>query len=196
MIRSFKQYLVTGLRLCLAVLALAAVAPAGAQGAAPAAAVSGALSSYRVGPGDVLSIRVMGEDDLSVKGVRLTDAGTLFYPALGELNVRGMTIGELEALVTSRLKGRILLNPQVLVQVEEYRPFFITGMVKAPGSIAYQPGLNVNKAAALAGGFQERASMSKIFVVREGKREDQMEKVELDSPIYPGDFIIVRESFF
>ena len=68
------------------------------------------LSTYRVGPGDVLTIRVVGEDDLSREKARLTDAGTLFFPNLGELNVKGLTVGELETLITQRLKGRILLT--------------------------------------------------------------------------------------
>lgn len=117
-----------------------AFAQASAAQGAEAGDTQGALSSYRVGPGDVITVRVVGEDDLSVNKARLTDAGTVFFPALGEVQVRGLTIGELEALVIGRLKGRILVNPQVVVQVDEYRPFFITGMVQSPGSIAYRPG--------------------------------------------------------
>lgn len=179
-----------------------AVAPLAAANAQPSAAppqpmeVQAALSTYKVGPGDVISVRVVGEDELSLDKVRLTDAGTVFFPALGELQVGGLTVGELETLVTGRLRGRILVNPQVLVQVNEYRPFFINGMVQSPGSFPYQPGLNINKAAALAGGFHERASMSKIFIIREGRPSDEREKANLDTQIFPGDMIIVQESFF
>lgn len=178
------------------------VVPLATANAQPSAAapqpmeLQAALSTYKVGPGDVISVRVVGEDDLSLDKVRLTDAGTVFFPALGELRVGGLTVGELEALVTGRLRGRILVNPQVLVQINEYRPFFINGMVQSPGSFPYQPGINVNKAAALAGGFHERASMSKIFIVREGSPSEEREKANLDTPIYPGDMIIVQESFF
>lgn len=166
---------------------------------APVAAVgetSVSLSSYRLGPGDVVTVRVVGEDDLSVNKARLTDAGTVFFPALGEIQVRGLTIGELEALVVSRLKVRILVNPQVVVQVDEYRPFFINGMVQSPGSIPFRPGLDVSKAATLAGGFNERASMRKIFIVREGRASGERERASLDTPVFPGDMIIVEESFF
>lgn len=173
-----------------------AFAQASAAQGAEAGDTQGALSSYRVGPGDVITVRVVGEDDLSVNKARLTDAGTVFFPALGEVQVRGLTIGELEALVISRLKGRILVNPQVVVQVDEYRPFFITGMVQSPGSIAYRPGLDVSRAATLAGGFHERASMRRIFIVREGRASGERERANLDTPVYPGDMIIVEESFF
>jgi polysaccharide export outer membrane protein len=173
-----------------------AFAQAPAAPAAEAAETHSALSSYRVGPGDVITVRVVGEDDLSVNKARLTDAGTVSFPALGEIQVRGLTIGELEALVISRLKGRILVNPQVLVQVDEYRPFFITGMVNSPGSIVYRPGLDVGRAATLAGGFHERASLRKIFIVREGRASGERERANLDTPVYPGDMIVVEESFF
>lgn len=173
-----------------------AFAQASAAQGAEAGDTQGALSSYRVGPGDVITVRVVGEDDLSVNKARLTDAGTVFFPALGEVQVRGLTIGELEALVIGRLKGRILVNPQVVVQVDEYRPFFITGMVQSPGSIAYRPGLDVSRAATLAGGFHERASMRRIFIVREGRASGERERANLDTPVYPGDMIIVEESFF
>lgn len=191
----------------IAVLALCALAglplPLGSafarSPAPPVAEANGTraiLSSYRVGPGDVITVRVVGEDDLSVNKARLTDAGTVFFPALGEIQVRGLTIGELETLVIGRLKGRILVNPQVVVQVDEYRPFFINGMVQSPGSIPFRPGLDVSKAATLAGGFHERASMRKIFIVREGRASSERERAGLDTPVYPGDMIIVEESFF
>lgn len=181
------------LGLFLATVALAALA---APPAGDVKSTRAMVSSYRVGPGDIITIRVVGEDDLSREKIRLTDAGTLFFPSLGEIDVHGLTVGELETLVTNRLKGRILVNPQVLVQIDEYRPFFTSGMVGNPGSHPYQPGLNVGKAVALSGGFKERASMSGIYIVREGKPSDAQEKATVDTPVFPGDMIIVRESFF
>jgi polysaccharide export outer membrane protein len=54
----------------------------------------------------------------------------------------------------------------------------------------------VRKAVTIAGGFKERASLSKIFVVREGDPTNKPVKVDLNAPIYPGDMITVEESFF
>src|SRR5205085_12569859 len=73
------------------------------------------LSSYKLGSGDTISVRVLGEDDLKRERVRLSDAGTLSFPVLGEIRVKGMTVGALEQHITSGLKGRYLLNPQVTV---------------------------------------------------------------------------------
>ena len=155
-----------------------------------------ALSKYRLGSGDVISITVFGEDDLKKEKIRLTDAGTISYPVLGELHVRGKTVGDLEKMVTDGLRGRYLVNPRVSVSIDEYRPFFINGQVQKGGSYPYQPGLTIRKAVTIAGGFKERASLSKIFVVRDGDPSNTPVKVDLNTPIHPGDMITVEESFF
>jgi polysaccharide export outer membrane protein len=53
------------------------------------------LSSYKLGSGDMITIRVLGEDDLKREKIRLSDAGTLSFPVLGEVQVKGMTVGAL-----------------------------------------------------------------------------------------------------
>lgn len=157
---------------------------------------SSAYSSYRLGAGDVVNIRVFGEEDLSKEKIRLTDAGTVPYPVLGELRVLGMTVGDLERLITEGLKGRYLVNPRVSVQIDEYRPFYVNGMVDKPGGYPYQPGLTVRKAASLAGGFKERASSSKMYVIREGDKTQTPVKVDLNTLVGPGDILTIEESFF
>jgi polysaccharide export outer membrane protein len=154
------------------------------------------LSSYELSAGDVITIRVFGEEDLSRDKIRLSDAGTIPYPALGEIKARGLTIGELERRITAGLKDGYLVNPKVSVQIEEYRPFYINGMVEKPGGYPYQPGLTVLKASSLAGGFKERASFSKISIIRERDPKAAREKADLNTPVYPGDTVFVDESFF
>lgn len=185
-------------RLLMAVwLALGAVVALAQAGAAvEPTATREFLSSYKLGPGDVLTIRVFGEDDLSREKIRLTDTGTLFLPGAGEIVVLGKTLGEVERLAVERLKGRILVNPQVSVFVEEYRPFFINGMVDRPGGYPFQPGLTIRKAAALAGGFKERASLRKIFLIRATDPQQKPVNVDLNAVVLPGDIVTVEESFF
>jgi len=154
-----------------------------------------AASRYKLRPGDVISIRVFGEDDFTRDKVRLNDAGTISFPFLGELPVLDKTVGDIQEMLTQRLKGKYLVDPRVTVWIEEYRPIFVNGMVERPGAFPYQPGLNVRKAASLAGGFKERASMNKIFVVKEGDNQKPL-KVSVDTEIAPGDTIYVEESFF
>lgn len=154
------------------------------------------LSNYRLGPGDLVTVRVLGEEELSREKIRLSDTGTLSLPGAGEIAALGKTTGEVERMTIERLKGRILVNPQVSVFIEEYRPFFINGMVEKPGGYPFQPGLTVRKAAALAGGFKERASMRKIFLIREGDKNQQTVNVDLNAVVLPGDIVTVEESFF
>lgn len=181
-------------------IAFAADAPAGSGGEyalnPQAAARVSALSSYKLAAGDVISIRVLGEDEFTREKIRLTDAGTISYPAIGEIKVLGRTVGDLEAIIVGGLKGRILVNPRVSVQIDEYRPFYVNGMVDKPGGYPFQPGLTVRKAVSLAGGFKERASPSKIFVIREDDPSQKAQKVDLNTFIGPGDILTVEESFF
>ena len=152
-------------------------------------------SNYPLGVGDLISIQVFGEDDLSME-VRLNDAGTISYPFLGEIRARGLTISQLSDLITRQLADGYLVSPNVNVTVGEYRQFFIYGEVKSPGGYPYQPSLNLQKAVALAGGFSERASSSKFYVSREGKEDGRGQKAGLNTAINPGDIITIEESFF
>jgi polysaccharide export outer membrane protein len=194
-------FLASGALWLAAALLLAAVVPFAHADETPKARVNfedpdSVLSKYELAAGDVITIRVFGEDDLSRDKIKLTDAGTIPYPALGEIRALGLTISELERRITTGLKNGYLVNPRVSVQIEEYRPFYINGMVDKPGGYPYQPGLTVLKASSLAGGFKERASFSKISIIREKAPPAAREKATLNTPVYPGDTIFVDESFF
>src|ERR1700728_5192936 len=104
-----------------------------AAATAPAQATD---SDYRLAPGDRITIKVFGEEDLSMD-VRLNDTGRLNYPFLGELIVQGLTVAELEQLITHGLKGSYLRDPTVTVLIAEYRPFFVNGEVQKPGGFPY-----------------------------------------------------------
>lgn len=161
-----------------------------------AAGGGGLLSTYRLASGDVVSIRVLGEDDLKREKIRLSDAGTISFPIIGEIKVLGKRVAELEALIADGLRGKYLLNPVVSVTIEEYRPFFVNGQVEKSGAYPYQPGLTIRKAISLAGGFKERASKEKIFVIHEDDKTQTPVKVDQSALVRPGDIITVEESFF
>ena len=81
------------------------------------------------------------------------------------------------------------------VTITEYRPFYINGEVKKPGSYAYRKGLTVQKAVTLAGGFTERASTKSISL----KSEDDVTRtnsVLLNDAVKPGDVLTIGTSFF
>nr|WP_246261326.1 polysaccharide biosynthesis/export family protein [Alteromonas ponticola] len=153
------------------------------------------MSQYRLGVGDKISISVFGQPDLSLE-TRLPDIGKINYPFLGELELVGLTLSDVENLIFQGLKGDYLVNPSVAVTIIEYRPFFIDGEVKQPGGYPYQPGLSVNKAAALAGGYTERASRSDIQIVRQQNGKQVTLEVSVSELIQPGDVITVEQRFF
>lgn len=182
---------------CALIFGVLATQPAHAQAQPKAIPDSTSLlSTYQLAAGDVITIRVFGEDDLSREKVRLTDAGTIPYPVLGEVKALGLTIGAIETSITAGLNGRYLVNPRVSVTIEEYRPFYINGMVEKPGGYPFQPGLTVLKASSLAGGFKERASFSKISIIRENDPKAGPKKADINTAVNPGDTIFIEESFF
>src|SRR2546429_9796021 len=98
--------------------------------------------------------------------------------------------------MTRGIRGSALRGSAVTGSIAEYRPFFLYGEVQTPGGIPYQPNLTVERAIALAGGFTERASRTKIEVVRASDPKHKAMQVELSAPRFPRDLITVKQSFF
>ena len=118
------------------------------------------------------------------------------YHFFGEIKVTGLTPGQLAALIASKLKGDYLINPNVSVDIIEYRQFYVNGEVESPGGFAFQPGITVRKAISLAGGFNEFASKDKTNIIHDNDPNGEPIPVKLSEFILPGDIIIVEESFF
>ena len=150
---------------------------------------------YLLGTGDMVRIQVYDEKDLYLEA-RVSDTGTISYPFLGELKVKGLSLAKLEALITSRLKGDYLINPKVSIDMIEYRQFYVNGEIEDAGGFPYQPGLTVRKAISIAGGFKERASKDKIYIINDDSTTSEPIKVTLDDAVRPGDVITVEQSFF
>ncbi|MDM8557792.1 polysaccharide biosynthesis/export family protein [Candidatus Parabeggiatoa sp. HSG14] len=151
------------------------------------------LSNYRLNAGDLISIKVFGEEDFSVT-THLNETGTISYPFLGELNLADLTINQVEQLITSGLGKDYLVNPKLTVMVLEYQKIFVNGEVKNPGGYVFVPGLTVNKAISLAGGFTEKSSRDEISIIRSGKKKTGTpQSANLKTYMQPGDIIIVKE---
>ncbi len=154
--------------------------------------------SYTLNTGDHVQITVFEEPDLSIDAV-LDDTGAISFPLLGETNVRGLTPRELEAAITEGLRGRFLINPQVNVSIREYRPFFVRGEVANPGGYPFKPGLTLEKAVSIAGGFTSRASRKEFYIMSDDADENESGKgqpAQLNSRVRPGDVINIEQSFF
>ncbi len=150
---------------------------------------------YRVGSGDNLRITVFGQEDLS--GEFLVDgSGFLSMPLIGEVKAGGLTVREVEQAIVKKLKPDYLKNPSVSIGVLNYRPFYIIGEVKKPGSYPYVSGMTVVNAIALAGGYTYRARENKVLITRARNPERKKQRANHDTAVLPGDVIEVPERFF
>ncbi|MCP3688001.1 MAG: polysaccharide export protein [Gammaproteobacteria bacterium] len=149
--------------------------------------------SYRLGAGDLVNIVVYDEPDLSIE-TRLDSVGIISYPFIGDVRLAGQTVNEIKKQIVVGLKDGYLINPEVTVTITDYRQFFVNGRVKKPGGFAYQPGMTVQKAISLAGGFDTRADKDDIYLTRGEKGKGK--KTTLEAAVQPGDVVTVERGFF
>ncbi|WP_194436040.1 polysaccharide biosynthesis/export family protein [Vibrio fluminensis] len=150
--------------------------------------------TYIIGAGDKIQISVYGEEELSIEQLYINNSGRFEYPYLGEMVAVNKTPEQLKNEITQGLKGDYLISPKVRVSITEFRSIYVNGEVKKPGGYEYQPGLTVDKAIALAGGFTDRAARSKISISQAGSNDQK--NVNLSAKVLPGDIIVIDQSFF
>lgn len=155
--------------------------------------VFGASSEYQLGPGDEIEIFVFQEPELNVKA-KISQAGNINLPLIGQVNLEGLNSDEAKLKVEALYKDGYLVNPYVTLTVRQYRPFFIHGEVKNPGSYKYQAELTLEQAIALSGGLKDRASKSNWIVWR-GYPQVSF-NADKSTIVMPGDVIKIEKSFF
>jgi polysaccharide export outer membrane protein len=177
-------------RLCFRFFGVAlAVLAAGLSGLAVAQEV-------RLGPGDVVTISVYGQEDLSAR-VRISSDGKISFPLIGQVEIAGLLPIEAEAAIARRLsQGNFVENPQVNVFVEERvttasEMVTILGMVKQPGrfpveSASSEGAGTVIGLIALAGGLLNDAA-DYLILTREAGGKQQTLRVDLLDVLKSGD---------
>ena len=147
---------------------------------------------YALGPGDVLQITVYDQPDLTGT-YHISDSGSLAMPIIGALPAQGLTLQQLQRELIQRLQAKVVKAADVTLQVTEYRPFFILGEVKTPGSYPYVPNMTVLTAVAIAGGFTFRASQGEVSITRQTTGQPHEARAPRAARILPGDTIYVFE---
>ena len=139
----------------------AAGAPEAQQPAQPPAAVTG----YTIGPEDLLTITVFGEQELTNK-YRVEADGMITFPLIGRIPASGLTIREFQDRLASQLASGYIRNPQVRVEVDQYKSqsVFVIGEVRSPGKITMTGSMSLIEALALAGSPTSAASSELIVV--------------------------------
>jgi protein involved in polysaccharide export with SLBB domain len=161
---------------------------------APGAAADLVATTYRLGSGDRIKVTVFRHDDMAGE-FSLDGAGNFAMPLIGEVQAYGLTTSELVTKIQDKLKDGYLVDPQVSIEVLNYRPFYILGEVTRPGSYPFVNGMTVLNAVALAGGFGYRAKQED-FLLQRGGSNAQATEVGGDAAILPGDIVTVQERFF
>lgn len=154
------------------VVQAAEVLPQDIEAAAPAASgdagvIQQANQDYQVGIDDVLTISVIQPEQI------LTDAtvspdGSIAFPYIGNLNVKGQTISQIQDEIQKRLSDGYLRYPSVVVFLKESRSrkFFVYGAVNKPGPYPMENNDTVLRAISMAGGFTRFGSASRVKVLR------------------------------
>ncbi|MCY7296106.1 polysaccharide biosynthesis/export family protein [Alteromonas sp. a30] len=150
---------------------------------------------YILGAGDQIEIRVYGHPDLTTKSTLGSD-GFITFQFVGELPAQGLTVNQLSNRIQSGLADGYIVNPLVSINIVKYRNFYIQGEVERPGGYAFEPGINISKAIALAGGLTDRGSKNKIDLISQKAPDKKTESVALDTAVNAGDIIVVGQRFF
>lgn len=190
---------------------LAACSPRGravvSWGAGDEAGLAQARESVRsgiVGPGDVISVRVFQEPDLT-GDYRVEADGSLVFPFLDSVPVKDRTPGEIAEEIQTRLSHGWIQAPVVSVFVKEFnsRKVFIFGEVKQPGTLPFTDGMTIIQAITIAGGFTPDALRNRTSVARTIEGSESRVTVPVDRiadgeipnfPLRPGDIVFVPES--
>lgn len=150
---------------------------------------------YTLASGDRIRIIVFGQDALS-NSFGVNGSGMISMPLIGNVSIVGMTTTEAERAIEARLRAGFLRDPQVSIEVEAYRPFFVLGEVTTAGQYPFINGMTVQKAIAVAGGFTPRADRGLADITRMINGTQITARVPLAYPLRPGDTITVEERFF
>ncbi|HWE99213.1 MAG TPA: polysaccharide biosynthesis/export family protein [Caulobacteraceae bacterium] len=182
-------------------LALALIAgPVAAAPAAPPAAQG--VGEYVLGPADVVEVDLLGQPSFTTKD-RVTEAGNIRLPMLGEVKASDLTAGQLGDEVASLLvKGGFFTQPIVKVDIVSYGSRYVTmlGNFRTPGLVPVDHPYRLSEMVARAGGLTETGADYVIYRPLRGQ-ERQIKMTDLatgegsvDPEVSPGDKIYAPQA--
>jgi len=112
---------------------------------------------YKVGPEDQLGVVIYGQDNLN-RAPRVNGQGEITMPLVGVVQVAGLTPQEIEKRLGALYNAQFLVNPQITVEVKEYRHqrVAVTGAVEKPGSYEIIGPRTLLEVLSLAGGLSNK----------------------------------------
>src|SRR5689334_6088843 len=136
----------------------------GEMSTTPAILVS-TSEDYRIGPRDVIEIKVDDAPELSVTAAVNAD-GTFLMPYLKRLKAEGKTTDGLAKEIADGLRGRYLKDPNVMIFVKQFnsRAFWVLGAVKKPGVYQIEGKPSLIKLLTIAGGPADNHGSTAIIL--------------------------------
>jgi polysaccharide export outer membrane protein len=131
--------------------------------------------SYQIGPGDVLTIYVWKEAELT-RDITVMFDGRITFPLIGEIMAQGLSLSALKETVTQKLK-KYLTAPEVTIIVTDARSrrIYTVGKLNRPGPYPLEADMTVIQALSTAGGFAEWADTKNIVIIRrQGEKDAQI----------------------
>src|SRR5437016_1382418 len=92
--------------------------------------------NYRMGPGDEIAVRVVGQPDYSLERVKISPVGQIYHPLVGDIDVSGLTRDQLSRKLTSGF-NEYLISPKVSVALltAQSAKIGVLGEVVRPGIV-------------------------------------------------------------
>jgi polysaccharide export outer membrane protein len=133
-------------------------------------------TSYRLGPGDEIAIRVLGQPDYSFPKLKVSPVGRVYHPLVGDIEVVGMTVPQLEKKLTADF-SEYVIDPKVSVSLEEAQSakVGVLGEVRTPAILVISRPLTILEAINASGGFLETANRTEVVLMRQGS-DGRLEK--------------------
>ncbi len=129
------------------------------------------FTTYQLGPEDVISVAVFGQDRYSKGGIKIPPSGRISLALIPDgIFVSGKTVDQVAELIKKRY-DEYIIDPQVSVSLDQagsYR-YSVIGDVTQPGIRLMTRRLSVSEAIAEAGGILQTGDKKKVFVLRKQK---------------------------
>ena len=143
-----------------------------------------ARENYRIGPYDVLELRVLGEPEMSASAIKVSADGYIQVPFVDEdIRAQCLTEREVSAVIAERLKKH-LKYPEVHVGVKEYNsiPVAIIGAVNAPGRFRMERRVSLLELITFAGGIRTESGKTVTLVRQTAETQcDESKVVEAEA---------------
>ncbi len=136
--------------------------------------------TYRLGPGDIVAVRVYGQPDYALPQAKVSPVGRIYHPLVGEVEVAGFTVGQLEKRLTEDF-SEYVRDPKVTVSLEEAQSakIGVLGEIKSPGIVVMARPMTVLEAISDRGGFSDTAKRNPVTVLRR-LADGRMQTIKVD----------------